>query len=316
MTQYIWSGLLGLALSLVMGPMVLPLLRKWKFGQTIREEGPQRHLAKSGTPTMGGIVFILGALIPTAILAAKDYRLAIVVLSFVGFGAIGFIDDYIKVVLKRNLGLRAWQKIAFQLVLAIVISIIGYSKVGSTIMIPFVERSWDLGFWYIPFQVFVVLSFVNAVNLTDGLDGLAAGVSIFAFLIFLVMGLVFEWSTIGVFAAALVGALGGFLRINIHPAKVFMGDTGSMALGGGLCALIVLSGAPLVLLIGGGVFFLETLSVAIQVLYFKATKGKRIFKMTPIHHHFELSGWGEWKVVLVFWTAAALFGLLAIASVL
>lgn len=316
MTQYIWSGLLGLALSLVMGPMVLPLLRKWKFGQTIREEGPQRHLAKSGTPTMGGIVFMLGALIPTAILAAKDYRLAIVVLSFVGFGAIGFIDDYIKVVLKRNLGLRAWQKIAFQLVLAIVISIIGYSKVGSTIMIPFVERSWDLGFWYIPFQVFVVLSFVNAVNLTDGLDGLAAGVSIFAFLIFLVMGLVFEWSTIGVFAAALVGALGGFLRINIHPAKVFMGDTGSMALGGGLCALIVLSGAPLVLLIGGGVFFLETLSVAIQVLYFKATKGKRIFKMTPIHHHFELSGWGEWKVVLVFWIAAALFGLLAIASVL
>lgn len=316
MTQWIWSGLLGLALSLILGPAILPLLRKWKFGQTIREEGPKRHMQKSGTPTMGGMVFILGALIPTVILAAKDYRLLVVVLSFLGFGGIGFIDDYIKVVLKRNLGLRAWQKIAFQIILAAAIAVIGYMNVGAHITVPFTGYQWDLGIFYIPFTVFVILSFVNAVNLTDGLDGLAAGISVFAFLVFIAMALLFDLATVGTFASAIVGALLGFLRINVHPAKVFMGDTGSMALGGGLCALIVLTGSPLILLIGGGVFFLETLSVAMQVLYFKATKGKRIFKMTPVHHHFELVGWSEWKVVWVFWTTGLLFGILAVISIL
>lgn len=316
MTQWIWSAMVGLALSLILGPVVLPLLRRWKFGQTIREEGPKRHMEKSGTPTMGGMIFIIGALVPTVFFAAKDYRLAVVALAFLGFGGVGFWDDYIKVVLKRNLGLRAWQKIGLQLILAIAISLIGYLKVGAYIVVPFVDISWNLGFFYIPFQVFVILSFVNAVNLTDGLDGLAAGVSIPAFLVFIVMASVLDFSTVGIFAAAIVGALLGFLRINVHPAKVFMGDTGSMALGGGLCALIVLTGSPLIMLIGGGVFFLETLSVAMQVLYFKATGGKRIFKMTPVHHHFELSGWSEWKVVLVFWLTGFLFGLLAIAGIL
>jgi phospho-N-acetylmuramoyl-pentapeptide-transferase len=316
MTDWIWSGLTGLVLSWIIGPRILPMMHKWKFGQTIREDGPQSHMEKSGTPTMGGLIFMVAALVPTVFFATKDIRLVMVVLSFIGFGAVGFLDDYIKVVLKRNLGLRAWQKIAFQLVLAVVLAWLGYRVIGTQILIPFVNAQWDLGVWYLPFQIFVILAFVNAVNLTDGLDGLAAGVSIFAFLGFLIVALILGGSTVAIFAAAIVGALIGFLRLNLHPAKVFMGDTGSMALGGGLCALIVLTRSPLILLIGGGVFFLETLSVIMQVAYFKATNGKRIFKMTPIHHHFELSGWSEWKVVLVFWAAAAVFGGLAIASIL
>lgn len=316
MIQWLYSGMTGLALSLLMGPLLLPLLKKWKFGQTIRDEGPERHMEKSGTPTMGGILFITGAIVAVLLYAPKDPKLVLFLVALLGFGGIGFIDDFIKVVLKRNLGLRAWQKIALQFLIAGVVAVMGSLHVGTELWIPFLKIQWDLGLLYIPFQMFVLLSFVNAVNLTDGLDGLAAGISVWVFSIFLILASAFSWMSVGVFASAIVGSLVGFLPYNIHPAKVFMGDTGSMALGGALGALIVITATPLVLLIGGGVFFLETLSVAMQVLYFKATKGKRIFKMTPIHHHFELSGWGEWKVVLVFWTAAAFFSLLAVFSIL
>lgn len=316
MTQWMYSGLTGLAISLVMGPFLLPLLKKWKFGQTIRDEGPKRHMEKSGTPTMGGILFVTGAVVSVLMFASPDSQMALFLIAILGFGGIGFLDDFIKVVLKRNLGLRAWQKIALQLLVALVIAAMGSIHVGTELWVPFLKVQWDLGLFYIPFQVFVLLSFVNAVNLTDGLDGLAAGVSVWVFSIFIVLAQMFSWNSVGIFASAVVGSLLGFLPYNIHPAKVFMGDTGSMALGGALGALIVITATPLILLIGGGVFFLETLSVAMQVVYFKVTKGKRIFKMTPIHHHFELSGWSEWKVVGIFWLVAALFSLLALYSIL
>jgi len=189
-------------------------------------------------------------------------------------------------------------------------------SVGSDVLVPFTGVFIDLGWFYVPFMIFVVLAFVNAVNLTDGLDGLASGVSIFSFVVFIAMGMLFSQETVSIFAAALTGALIGFLKVNYHPAKVFMGDTGSMALGGALSAMILVTRSPLVMLIAGAVFVLESLSVVMQVLYFKATKGKRIFKMTPIHHHFELSGWDEVKVVQRFWMASAVFAFVGILSIL
>ncbi|NTW72188.1 MAG: phospho-N-acetylmuramoyl-pentapeptide-transferase [Eubacteriaceae bacterium] len=314
--------LIALAASLLMviftGPLFIPYLEKLKFGQTIREEGPKSHMAKTGTPTMGGILFIGAASAVTLALSQWDIRLVIIMVSFIGFGLIGFIDDYIKVILKRNLGLRAWQKIVMQLVLAFSVSFMAYSslEMGASIAVPFTAVSLNLGGFYIPFMIFVILAFVNAVNLTDGLDGLATGVSFFSFLFFLVLSLLFNNATGVIFSAALMGSLLGFLRFNYHPAKVFMGDTGSMALGGAIGALILISSSPLHMVGVGGVFVIEALSVVIQVSYFKLTKGKRVFRMAPIHHHFELMGWKETKVVHRFWLAAAILAVVGILSIL
>ncbi|MBF7097127.1 phospho-N-acetylmuramoyl-pentapeptide-transferase [Alkalibacter mobilis] len=316
MTDVLIWLITGLLAALVLGPITIPILTRMKFGQTIREEGPKSHMSKGGTPTMGGVIFIFASIIGTVVFSERGPTQLMILTAFTGFGLIGFIDDYIKVVLKRNLGLRAWQKILMQFVLAIVLVVWSYKNVGTELMIPFMESKFDLGLFYIPFGVFVVLAFVNAVNLTDGLDGLASGVSVFSFIFFIFASFIVNVQAVRVFSATAIGALLGFLKFNFYPARVFMGDTGSMALGGAVSALILLTGSPLVMLLGGGVFFMETLSVVIQVAYFKVSGGKRIFKMTPIHHHFELSGWSEVKVVLSFWCVAAVCALLAIASII
>ncbi|HCX64623.1 MAG TPA: phospho-N-acetylmuramoyl-pentapeptide-transferase [Eubacteriaceae bacterium] len=301
-----FAFLTGFGLVLFTAPKFIPYLTRLKFGQTIREEGPEHHQTKGGTPTMGGVLFILSSLVAAFAFTKVDLRLLIVTLSFFGFGLIGFIDDYIKVVLKRNLGLRAWQKIVLQLIVAgIVVGLSLSSEIGQALYVPFFDNPVDLGVVFIPFSIFVILAFVNAVNLADGLDGLATGLSAISYVFFFVAALVFGHQSLGVFSVAVIGALMGFLKYNYYPAKVFMGDTGSMALGGGIAALAVIEGLSLLMVVVGGVFVAEALSVVLQVFYFKKTKGRRLFKMTPIHHHFELSGWSEKKVVHRFWLVAA-----------
>lgn len=301
---------IGFLLTVLLTPLFIPVLKRMKFGQSIREEGPQSHMKKAGTPTMGGLVFIVSIVLTTLGIGfytgiLTTYTL-VLVFVFVGFGVIGFLDDFIKVVLKRNLGLTSLQKLIGQIIIAIAsffLLSIGIFK--TTIDIPFTDLSMDLGVAYVAFLIFWLVGFSNAVNLTDGLDGLVSGTASIAFTAFGVLALVNDQEDIAIFAFAVSGALLGFLIFNANPAKVFMGDTGSLALGGALAMVSVLVKQELLLLIVGVVFVIETLSVILQVISFKTT-GKRIFKMSPIHHHFEMSGWSEWKTVVVFWTTAFL----------
>ncbi|MDX9871662.1 MAG: phospho-N-acetylmuramoyl-pentapeptide-transferase [Clostridia bacterium] len=298
-------------------PFLIPLLRRLKFGQQVRTDGPQAHLAKSGTPTMGGAVFFL-ALPLGVILATKlDFQLAAALLATAGFGLIGFFDDFIKIVMKRPLGLKAKEKMIglFLVSVAYVYVMVRYGGRGTEVSIPGLPYTFEWGWLYLPFAVLVMLS-ANAVNLTDGLDGLAAGVTLFAALCYIILGYAWNYLSMAVFAAALLGCCLGFLFFNRYPAKVFMGDTGSFILGGALCSLAVFSKTELLLLLIGGVYVLEALSVILQVVYFRLTHGKRLFKMSPLHHHFELSGWPEQKVVVAFWSAAAVFACLAVALTL
>jgi phospho-N-acetylmuramoyl-pentapeptide-transferase len=313
---FIISILSAFVLALAAGPIFIPLLRRLKFGQNVRSDGPQSHLKKTGTPAMGGLIFLLVTVI-VCLVFSKDKDMILVLTSTLLFGLIGFADDYIKIVKKRSLGLRAWQKIAAQLLVALFLTIVtsGVNQVGTTILIPFTGKFLDLGMMYMPIIIFIIIGTVNSVNLTDGLDGLAGGVTVVVMAFFSVVALVSKNEGILVFTGALIGALLGFLRFNSHPAQVFMGDTGSLALGGAVASLAVITRLPIFLLIIGAIYVAETVSVIIQVLYFKATKGKRFFKMTPLHHHFELSGWAESKVVSVFIITAiilCLIGLLAI----
>lgn len=313
---FIISILSAFVLAIVAGPIFIPLLRRLKFGQNVRSDGPQSHLKKTGTPAMGGLIFLLVTVI-VCLVFSKDKDMLLVLTSTLLFGLIGFADDYIKIVKKRSLGLRAWQKIVAQLFVALLLTIVtsGVNQVGTSILIPFTGKFLDLGMMYMPFIIFIIIGTVNSVNLTDGLDGLAGGITVVVMGFFSVVALVSKNAGILVFTGALIGALLGFLRFNSHPAQVFMGDTGSLALGGAVASLAVITRLPIFLVIIGAVYVAETVSVIIQVLYFKATKGKRFFKMTPLHHHFELSGWAESKVVSVFIIAAiilCLIGLLAI----
>lgn len=313
---YIISILSAFVLAIVIGPLLIPLLHRLKFGQNVRNDGPQSHLKKTGTPAMGGIIFLLATLIVT-LAFTRDKDMMLVLVTTLMFGVIGFADDYIKIIKKRSLGLRAWQKIVAQLVVALFLTFVasGVNQVGTSVLVPFTGKFWDWGMLYIPFTIFIIIGTVNSVNLTDGLDGLAGGITVVVLGFFSVVALVSKNLGILVFCGALIGALLGFLRFNSHPAQVFMGDTGSLALGGAVVALAVVTKLPIFLAIIGAVYVAETLSVIIQVLYFKATKGKRFFKMTPLHHHFELSGWAESKVVSVFIITAiilCLIGLLAI----
>lgn len=306
---------ISFAISLLLGPILIPILRRLKVGQSIREEGPKTHYKKSGTPTMGGIIMIVALLITTISSGLFNDDMKVLLLATVGFGLIGFIDDYIKVVLKRSLGLRAYQKLIGQVILAIVLAIYTskYSAYGTEIIVPFLNTTFDLGQLYIPFIVVVVLGTVNAVNFTDGLDGLASGVTLIVLSFFSLVALNTGMNSIAIFSAALAGACLGFLRHNSYPAKVIMGDTGSMALGGAVSAIAVLLNLPLIIPIVGGIYFAEIVSVMIQVTSYKLTK-KRVFLMTPIHHHFELKGWKETKVVLVFWTVTVILCLIGIFS--
>jgi phospho-N-acetylmuramoyl-pentapeptide-transferase len=313
---FIISILSAFVLAIVIGPLLIPLLHKLKFGQNVRNDGPQSHLKKTGTPAMGGIIFLLATVI-VSLAFSKDKDMILVLVTTLLFGLIGFADDYIKIVKKRSLGLRAWQKIVAQLVVAIFLTFVasGVNQVGTSILIPFSGKFLDLGIMYMPIIIFIIIGTVNSVNLTDGLDGLAGGITVVVLGFFSVVALTSENAGLLVVCGALIGALLGFLRFNSHPAQVFMGDTGSLALGGAVASLAVVTKLPIFLVIIGAVYVAETISVIIQVLYFKATKGKRFFKMTPLHHHFELSGWAESKVVSVFIITAiilCLIGLLAI----
>lgn len=303
-------------ISLLLGPIIIPLLRRLKVGQSIREEGPRSHLSKSGTPTMGGIIFFTGLLVTVLTSGILTRDMYLLLISTFGFGAIGFLDDYIKVVKKRNLGLRAYQKLLAQIILAVILAVYQSqtSAVGTKIIIPFIENKYlDLGIMYIPFIVFVVVAVVNAVNLTDGLDGLCSGVSIIVLSFFSLVAMNWGLDSIAIFSSALTGACLGFLIHNAYPAKVFMGDTGSLALGGAISAIAVLMNLTLIIPIVGGIFFVETLSVIIQVLSFKMT-GKRVFLMAPLHHHFEHKGWKETKVVGVFWLVTAILCIIGVIA--
>ena len=305
-------------LTVILAPIGIPMLRRLKFGQSIREEGPQSHMKKAGTPTMGGLIFLLSIIATTVVcgllLDVFTTHTVVLLLVFIGFGIIGFLDDGIKVILKRNLGLTSLQKLIGQIVIAIAaFLLLRLGTFDTAITIPFTEWQLDLGMLYVAFLIFWLVGFSNAVNLTDGLDGLVAGTASIAFAAFGVLALFNEQADIALFAFAVTGALLGFLIFNANPAKVFMGDTGSLALGGALAMISVLIKQELLLLLIGLVFVIETLSVILQVGSFKLRK-KRIFKMSPIHHHFELSGWSEWKVVLVFWSTGLVMALIAVLS--
>ncbi len=302
-------GATACAVAWLSAPLMIPWLKKLKIGQSIREEGPQSHLVKAGTPTMGGFIILLGLVTAVIMAGVPDLGASIVLVSTLGFGAIGFYDDYIKVVKKRNLGLRAWQKIVGQLVVSAVVTVMALQN-GSDIWIPGAGLFWDMGVLFIPFMILGQIFFTNSVNLTDGLDGLAGGITLIVLVFFSAAAWMFGSPQTGLLAAGLAGGCIGFLRVNIHPARVFMGDTGSLALGGAVAGLAVAMKLPLILPIVGFIYCAEALSVMLQVASFKLT-GKRIFKMAPIHHHFELSGWKETKVVRVFWSVTAVMALLA-----
>ncbi len=299
-------------------PLFIPLLRKIKFSQSIREEGPKWHEVKNGTPTMGGIVFAVAISAVTLIFAWPELsegkmRALISVLCALSFGLIGFLDDYIKVVKKRNLGLRAYQKFSLQLLAALVYLFTLYRMgyITTAVYLPFINVSVDFGPFYYLFAVFVIVGTVNSVNLTDGLDGLATSVTVPIAIFFGVIAIRLGALDNAVFAAATVGALVGFLLYNFPPAKVFMGDTGSLFLGGAVCAMAFAFNMPVILVIVGFVYVMETISDILQVAYFKLTKGKRLFKMAPLHHHFEMSGWSEVKIVYVFSAVTVLLCILA-----
>jgi phospho-N-acetylmuramoyl-pentapeptide-transferase len=259
-------------------------------------------MVKSGTPTMGGVAIIGGVLI-TCLTSGETTRDMLVILgAFLAFGVLGFLDDFVKVTMKRNLGLTAKQKLVLQILFAMILAVYQshFSIYGTKVFIPFLNENIEFGVWYIPFIAFVVVSMVNAVNLTDGLDGLASGVTLIVALFFAIIGSTYGSPTAALFCSAIAGACFGFLMFNKHPAKVFMGDTGSLALGGGIAAAAIIMNVVLILPFVGGVYVAEALSVILQVASFK-TRGKRIFRMAPLHHHFELGGWSEIKVVTVFW---------------
>ncbi len=309
--------ILAFAISVILGPFVIPFLRKLKVGQTERDDGPQSHLKKSGTPTMGGVL-ILTSVILASLPYVKQYPKIIPILFLtLGFGLIGFLDDYIKVVLKRSMGLTPGQKMAGQLVVTAIFAfyLVRYTDVSLAMKVPFMHgMTLDFGMLNIPILFFVVIGTVNGTNFTDGLDGLASSVTIMVATFFTVVA-IGTGSGIEPVTCAVVGALLGFLLFNVYPAKVFMGDTGSLALGGFVAATAYMMQMPLFIVIVGFIYLAEVLSVIIQVSYFKATGGKRIFKMAPIHHHFELCGWSETRVVAVFSIVTAilcLIGLLAL----
>lgn len=301
-------------LTLILVPILIPTLKKLKFGQSIREEGPQSHMKKTGTPTMGGLTFLLSTIVVTVIalfFAEQIGPLILLLFVTIGFGLIGFIDDYIIVVKKNNQGLTSKQKFLAQIAIAVIFYIVSVAlpnyQFESAINIPFTDWSLPLSVFYIVFIIFWQVGFSNAVNLTDGLDGLSTGLSVIAFAFYAILSFVVDKPEIGLFCLVMLASLIGFLIYNKYPAKVFMGDTGSLALGGIFATISIMLNQEITLLLIGFVFVIETLSVMLQVTSYKLT-GKRIFKMSPLHHHFELVGWSEWKVVLVFWATGIITG--------
>jgi phospho-N-acetylmuramoyl-pentapeptide-transferase len=315
--ETILAVLIAFAISAVLCPIVIPFLHRLKFGQQVRQDGPQAHLKKQGTPTMGGLV-ILASIVITSLFYIPDYPKIIPVLFVtVGFGIIGFLDDYIKIVMKRSEGLNPVQKLIGQFIITgiFVYYLVRSDEVGTTLLIPFTggfENGYylSLGILFVPFVFFVILGTDNGVNFTDGLDGLCTSVTILI-ATFMTIVSIGENAGISPITGAVVGSLLGFLLFNVYPAKVFMGDTGSLALGGFVASSAFMMQMPLFIPIVGLIYLVEVLSVIMQVSYFKATHGKRIFKMAPIHHHFELCGWSETRVVAVFSIITALLCMVA-----
>lgn len=300
-------------ISAILGPLLIPILQRLKFGQSIRIEGPQKHLQKAGTPTMGGVMIIIALSITALQFSNKTIVLFLLALVTIGYGMIGFADDYIKVVMKRNLGLTAKQKLVAQILLATIFYwFLMQLNHDTAVYIPGTSIGFELGWLYFPFIIFIMIGTTNAVNLTDGLDGLLAGISSIVFTTYALVAIYMSQFDVAIFSASVVGASLGFLLYNAHPAKVFMGDTGSLALGGALVGIAILTKTELLLALIGAIFVIEALSVIIQVIFFKWKK-IRVFRMSPIHHHFELSGWSEWRVVITFWgftLVTALIGLI------
>ncbi len=311
----VWSVLIAFGISVILSPIIIPFLKKLKFGQFVRDDGPESHLKKSGTPTMGGLI-ILVSIIVTSLFYIKDYpEIVPVLFATLGFGLVGFLDDYIKVVMKRSMGLRAWQKMLGQLVVTGIFAYYMYAhtELGTEMIVPFVDAKIDIGPIYYAFMFVVILGTVNGANFTDGLDGLASSVTVLIATFFAVAAIGLA-SGVAPITCATVGSLLGFLVYNVYPARVFMGDTGSLALGGFVASTAYVLQMPLFILIIAFIYFAEVLSVIIQVTSFKLT-GKRVFKMAPIHHHFELCGWPETKVVSIFAIVTAILCFIAILAI-
>ncbi len=309
--------IISFGVCVVLCPLLIPFLRKLKFGQYIREEGPQSHQKKSGTPTMGGIVIVLSIAITSILYINKYPDLVPVLFATVGFGIIGFMDDYIKVVMKRSMGLRAWQKLVGQILVTAILCfyLLNYTDVGTAMLIPFSGGKYiEVSFFFIPIFFLAFLGTVNGSNFTDGLDGLESSVTLLIATFFTVVAIAME-SGISPITGAAAGSLLAFLLYNVYPAKVFMGDTGSLALGGFVVMSAYMLRMPLFIMIVALIYLVEVLSVMLQVSYFKLTGGKRIFKMAPIHHHFELMGWSETRVVAVFSIVTTILCLIALMGI-
>ncbi len=315
-TELTYTSLISFLIVVILGPIFIPMLTKFKFGQTVRDDGPKTHLAKNGTPTMGGILMIVAILITGLTRSNIGSDMIVGLISIVGFGLVGFLDDFIIIKKKRSLGLKPWQKIVLQLALALYISYYQYTKSASAaqLIIPFTDAVINLGPLYIPIMTFIIIGIVNAVNLTDGLDGLASGVTLIVATFFMLFAMGIANQDVAILAAATIGACLGFLGFNSYPAKIFMGDTGSMALGGAVVAFSVLTNSILLIPLVGGIYFAEAISVILQVGSYKIRK-KRIFKMAPIHHHFEQCGWPETRVVFIFWITTVVLAWIGIIAV-
>lgn len=315
MEKILIAGAIAAGVVIMLAPICIPILHRLKFGQSIRAEGPKSHLAKSGTPTMGGIFLIAGIVAATLIQAQWNAEIFLALFILLGHFILGFIDDYLKVVRKHNQGLLARYKLAGQILIAVVTTLVASELLidfSPTIWIPVADVTIDAGSFYLLFLLIVIVGASNAVNLTDGLDGLASGCMAIAASCYAVICILTGHEDLAIFCAATVGACIGFLKFNFHPAKVFMGDTGSLALGGAFAAVGILTRTEILLAVIGFVFVCEALSVILQVISFQTT-GKRIFRMSPLHHHFELGGWSEVKVVFVFWTVGLIAGVVGLS---
>ncbi|NLJ84470.1 MAG: phospho-N-acetylmuramoyl-pentapeptide-transferase [Halanaerobiaceae bacterium] len=313
---YLTAVFLPFLILIILGPGLIRGLEYLNFGQQIRGEGPSSHQKKKGIPTMGGILIVFALLISSFIFLDLGTEVIWALITTLGMGLIGFLDDIIKIRSKRSLGLRAREKLVGQILVGLLLGIyvVFYSGMGKSILIPFTGWVINPGYWLIPFIVFIVVGFTNAVNLTDGLDGLAAGVTFIVCTALAVLCSALGYKELALYALIVSGACLGFIWFNSHPAQVFMGDVGSLALGGAVSALAVLSGTEFFLVIIGGIYVAEALSVMIQVSYFKISGGKRIFRMTPLHHHYELAGLEEAKIVSRFWISSIILAILGLLS--
>ena len=316
MDRLIYSILVAFIVSFVIAPFIIPALHKFRFGQNIREDGPQSHLKKQGTPTMGGIIFIIATCITMILMLRNPHDEAMLALyALLAFGAIGFLDDGLKIIKKKNEGLKSYQKMILLVVVAIIFGVSASNKIGTDIMIPFIGKTWNLKILFIPFIVVYFAAVTNAVNLTDGLDGLCSSITILVMTFFALVSIYMGYYTLAIFCGILAGAILGFLKYNSYPAQIFMGDGGSLALGGAVAAVAMILKMELIVIIVGGIYLIETLSVIIQVTSFKLT-GKRVFKMAPLHHHFELKGWHESKIVAVFSIATVVLCLIGFLGII